>query len=462
MTEAGGPTIPLISTGERTTVRTTTLDGVSGTLASVPRTPRVTAHDALETARTDGFEALRETTVRDLIGVLREASLRFEGVGAVGDSAGFREYEARVSQATGLPVGWVRVSAHWLAFGLRHAAETLRAQSPTGGLGVYDEPSFTREQNVGLAFAPRTRVLGVTMPANDPAVYAWPALALAMKVPVVLRPSDRDPFTAIRLARSLLDAGLPQGAIHVLPGDRSVGETVCNEADHAMAFGGEDAVGQYRDDPSVETYGPGNSVAIVAREPSEREVETLVRGVARAGGRACFNLTRIVATGTCDPNELADELARRLAQVDVGPIDDPRTDVPAFPDATTATRIDERIESLDAPDVTDEHRDGTRFVDRSNVPRLLPTVVRSQTLVDELPFQFAGVTEVDREDVIDRIDGAYLAVCIGDESLERELVRSPTVRKVYGGSYPASVDLRETHETYLASFLYETTTYDPS
>lgn len=454
-------TVPVVSNGETETVRTTTLDGIGGPVAEVARTPRVSARTALETARTEGFDALQSLPVRDLLDRLGEASLRFEGVGLpAAGQPGRDRYERQVARATGLPVGWVRVSAHWLAYGLRHAAETLRAQSPTGDLDIYDDPVYTRERTIGLAFTPRVRVLGATMPGNDPAVYAWPALALAMKVPVVLRPSDRDPFTAVRLARALRAAGLPETAVHVLPGERDLGETIVREADHAMVFGDEDATAPHRDDPAVETYGPGNSVAVVARDPTGRELDTLARGVCRAGGRACFNLTRIIATGDCDPDALADDLARRVTDARSGRVDDPATDVPLFPRPDVAARLDDRVTGL-GDDVTARHHDGSRRVDHEGAAGLRPTILRAPDPVSELPFPFAGVTQLDPDAILDRIGRAYLGVCIGDEELERTLVRTPAVRKVYGGQYPAAVDLRETHEEYLESFLYETTTYDP-
>jgi len=458
------PTVPLVSEGETGTVRTHDLEGIGGPVAEVARAPRVSVRDAIEGARTEGFDALQSMPVRELLDVLADASLRFEGVGLAagedgpGGDAG--QYERRVARATGLPVGWVRVSVHWLAHGARHAAEALRAQSPTGGLDVYDDPSYTRERNVGLAFAPRVRVLGAVMPGNDPAVCAWPVMALAMKIPVVLRPSDRDPFTAVRLARALLDAGLPPAAIHVLPGDREVGRTLAREADHAMVFGDEATTEPYRDDPTVEAYGPGNSVAVVGRQPSERQLDTLARGILRAGGRTCFNLTRVVATGDCDPDALAGALARRVLGARTGRVTDPATDVPAFPDPEVAERVDDRVATLGG-DVTAALRDGPRRVERDGAAVLRPTVLRAAGTVPELPFPFAAVTRRETPDVPEDIERAYLGVCVGAEDVERRFVRSPRVRKVYAGQYPAAVDLRETHEEYPASFLYETTTYDP-
>lgn len=462
--------LPAISGTERETIRSASVEALDGTaLCAVARTPRVRVHDAVATARNEGFEALRSTPVRDLLDRVASAGQLFVGEGAPasgrsGELIPFERYQRNVVEATGLPAGWVRTSAHWLAFGLRHAAESLRAQSPTGDLDVYDEPAYVRETDVGLAFAPRVRALGAMMPANDPTVYAWLALALAMKVPIVLRPSDRDPFTAVRLGRALRVAGVPAPAVHVLPGDRSVGEAVCREGDHAMAFGGEDALASFRNDPSVERYGPGESVALLARDPTDDELDTLARGVCRAGGRACFCLTRVVATKECDVDSLADRLARRIANVDTGgprcgSLTDERTGVPGFA-PEDADRLDDAVASLPGTDVTAEYR-GDRLLERDGVSRLRPTVLRTDELVPELPFQFAGITERGRDALPGCLDDAYLAVAIGGDGLERELVRSPAVRKVYGGRYPAAVDLRETHETFLTSFLYETTTYDP-
>ncbi|MFB6280947.1 MAG: aldehyde dehydrogenase family protein [Haloferacaceae archaeon] len=452
------PALPVVSGGERDTIETATVEGVGGPVADVARAPRVRIRAALEAARTEGFERLRAMPVREVLDCVADAASRYEGIGPAGDDRS--AYRDRVARATGLPAGWVDVSAHWLAYAMRHADEALRAQSPTGGLAVYDDPAYVRERNVGLAWTPAGRVLGATMPGNDPAVYAWPVLALAMKVPVVLRPSDREPFTAVRLARRLRDAGIPDAALHVLPCDRATGVEIPRAADHGMAFGAEAAVAPFADEPHVRTYGPGRSVAVVARDPTAADLDSLARGIGRAGGRTCFNLTRIVATGDCDADALAAGLADRVADARVGPVTDPGTDVPAFPDPDRAARVDARADAA-GTDVTAERRDGPRLVEAHGATYLRPTVVRATGLVEELPFPFAGVTRIERAALPDRIDRAYLGVCIGDTDVERAMVRATGIRKVYGGRYPAAVDLRETHEEYLASFLYETTTYDP-
>jgi len=82
------PTVPLVSEGETGTVRTHDLEGIGGPVAEVARAPRVSVRDAIEGARTEGFDALQSMPVRELLDVLADASLRFEGVGlAAGEPA---------------------------------------------------------------------------------------------------------------------------------------------------------------------------------------------------------------------------------------------------------------------------------------------------------------------------------------------------------------------------------------
>jgi len=457
--------VPTVSGGERAALETVACEGVGGRLATVARTPAVVARDAIDTARTEGFDALAALPVRELLARLADAGRRFEDLGP--GTAGLENrdsYLERVARATGYPVGWAGVSAHWLGYGLRHAGEALRAQSPTGGLAVYDDGTYVRERDVGLMFTPRVRCLGCAMPGNDPAAYAWPLLALAMKLPVLIRPSDRDPFTPLRLARALRAAGVPESAVHVLPGERSLGDVLVRESDHGLAFGGADAVAPYRDDPAVQAYGPGRSLAVVGREPTDADVDTLARGVVRAGGRTCFNLSRVVAVGDCDPDALADRLAERLLErTTTGSVLEPATDLPAFPNRERGEQVAAAADR--GEDVTARHRQGSRRWSDDEGVRLGPTVVRVEESPPELPFPFVGVTGRsvgEPRAFVDALAPAYLGVVLGAPAVERAMARSPTVRKVYGGRYPASVDLRETHEEYLTAVCYETTTYDPA
>ena len=69
-------------------------------------------------------------------------------------------------------------------------------------------------------------VIAAIVPWNYPLLMAvWKiAPALAMGNSVILKPSEKTPLTAIRIAQLASEAGLPPGALNVLPGDGSTGE----------------------------------------------------------------------------------------------------------------------------------------------------------------------------------------------------------------------------------------------
>jgi acyl-CoA reductase-like NAD-dependent aldehyde dehydrogenase len=85
---------------------------------------------------------------------------------------------------------------------------------------VYDEVAPTGRQALALVTREAMGVVGVIVPWNYPMLMAsWKiAPALAAGNSVVLKPSEKSPFTALRLAELALQAGLPAGVFNVLPG----------------------------------------------------------------------------------------------------------------------------------------------------------------------------------------------------------------------------------------------------
>ncbi|NBA98382.1 aldehyde dehydrogenase [Pseudomonas sp. R5(2019)] len=85
---------------------------------------------------------------------------------------------------------------------------------------VYDEVATTAHDELGLVTREPVGVVAAIVPWNFPLVMAcWklgPALAAGNSV--ILKPSEKSPLTAIRLAQLALDAGLPAGVLNVLPG----------------------------------------------------------------------------------------------------------------------------------------------------------------------------------------------------------------------------------------------------
>jgi acyl-CoA reductase-like NAD-dependent aldehyde dehydrogenase len=85
---------------------------------------------------------------------------------------------------------------------------------------VYDEIAPTPRTGLALITREPVGVVGIIVPWNYPMIMAaWKiAPALAAGNSVVLKPSEKSPLTALRLAELALAAGIPPGVFNVVPG----------------------------------------------------------------------------------------------------------------------------------------------------------------------------------------------------------------------------------------------------
>jgi gamma-glutamyl-gamma-aminobutyraldehyde dehydrogenase len=114
---------------------------------------------------------------------------------------------------------------------------------------VYGEIAPTGQAELGLITREPLGVIGAIVPWNFPMLMAaWKlAPALATGNSVVLKPSEKSPLTAIRLAELALEAGLPQGVFNVLPGfGKEAGEPIATHMDvDGLVFTGSTQVGKH-------------------------------------------------------------------------------------------------------------------------------------------------------------------------------------------------------------------------
>ncbi len=85
---------------------------------------------------------------------------------------------------------------------------------------IYDEIAPTPDTALALITREPVGVVAAIVPWNYPMIMAsWKiAPALAMGNSVILKPSEKSPLTALRLAELALEAGIPPGVFNVLPG----------------------------------------------------------------------------------------------------------------------------------------------------------------------------------------------------------------------------------------------------
>jgi gamma-glutamyl-gamma-aminobutyraldehyde dehydrogenase len=114
---------------------------------------------------------------------------------------------------------------------------------------VYGEIAPTGDNALALIDREPMGVIGVIVPWNYPMIMAaWklgPALATGNSV--VLKPSEKSPLTALRLAEIAIEAGIPQGVFNVVPGyGHEAGEALALHMDvDAIGFTGSTRVGRF-------------------------------------------------------------------------------------------------------------------------------------------------------------------------------------------------------------------------
>jgi acyl-CoA reductase-like NAD-dependent aldehyde dehydrogenase len=113
---------------------------------------------------------------------------------------------------------------------------------------IYDEIAPTPDTALALIQREPMGVIGAIVPWNYPMIMAaWklgPALAAGNSV--VLKPSEKSPLTALRLAELAVEAGIPPGVLNVVPGyGHEAGEALALHMDvDAIGFTGSTRVGR--------------------------------------------------------------------------------------------------------------------------------------------------------------------------------------------------------------------------
>ena len=114
---------------------------------------------------------------------------------------------------------------------------------------VFDEIAPTGRHELGLITREPLGVIGAIVPWNFPLLMAmWKiAPALATGNSVVLKPSEKSPLTALRIAELAIEAGLPPGVFNVVPGfGAEAGEPLALHMDvDGLVFTGSTAVGKH-------------------------------------------------------------------------------------------------------------------------------------------------------------------------------------------------------------------------
>ena len=208
-----------------------------------------------------------------------------------------------------------------------YAPELLKGEhSKNVGTGV---DSWSEFQALGVT-------AGIT-PFNFPVMvplWMWP-MAIACGNTFVLKPSERDPSSALLVAQLALQAGLPPGVLNVVNGDKEAVDTLLHDKRvTAISFVGSTPIAEYiyatgcANGKRVQALGGAKNHAVVMPDADVPNAVSALMGAAYGScGERCMAIPLVVAVGDATADAVVAGLKVEIAKMKVGPGTDAANDM---------------------------------------------------------------------------------------------------------------------------------------
>jgi malonate-semialdehyde dehydrogenase (acetylating)/methylmalonate-semialdehyde dehydrogenase len=180
---------------------------------------------------------------------------------------------------------------------------------------------YSMRQPIGVA-------AGIT-PFNFPAMIPmWkfcPAIAAGNAF--ILKPSERDPSVPMMLAQLMIEAGLPEGILQVVNGDKEAVDAILdNSTIGALGFVGSTPIAEYiysrgcANGKRVQCFGGAkNHMIIMPDADLEQAADALIGAGYGAAGERCMAISVAVPVGQETADRLIAKLIPRVEALKIGP-----------------------------------------------------------------------------------------------------------------------------------------------
>ena len=200
------------------------------------------------------------------------------------------------------------------ACGLPHLLKGEYSENASTSIDVY-----SMKQPLG--------VVGIISPFNFPAMvpmWFFP-VAIAAGNTVVLKPSEKDPSSAIWIAKLLSEAGLPDGVFNVLHGDKVAVDGLLEHPEvRSISFVGSTPIAQYIYEISAKhgkrvqaLGGAKNHMLVLPDADLDLVADSAVNAGFGSAGERCMAISVVVAVEPV-ADELIPKVVERMKQIKVG------------------------------------------------------------------------------------------------------------------------------------------------
>jgi malonate-semialdehyde dehydrogenase (acetylating)/methylmalonate-semialdehyde dehydrogenase len=208
-----------------------------------------------------------------------------------------------------------------------YATELLKGEhSRNVGPGI---DSWSEHQALGVT-------AGIT-PFNFPAMvplWMWP-MAVACGNTFVLKPSERDPSSALFVTELAQEAGLPPGVLNLVNGDKEAVDAILDDPRiQAVSFVGSTPIAEYiysrgcAKGKRVQALGGAKNHAVVMPDADiDNAVSALMGAAYGSCGERCMAIPIVVAVGDATADAVVQKLSAEIAKMKVGPGTDGKNDM---------------------------------------------------------------------------------------------------------------------------------------
>jgi malonate-semialdehyde dehydrogenase (acetylating)/methylmalonate-semialdehyde dehydrogenase len=170
--------------------------------------------------------------------------------------------------------------------------------------------------------------VGIT-PFNFPAMiplWMFP-MAIACGNTFVMKPSEKDPSCALRLVELAQQAGVPEGVVNVVHGDKETVDSLITHNDvQAISFVGSSQIAENiyhtgtAHNKRVQAFGGAKNHCIVMPDADmDVAARAIVESAYGAAGERCMAISVIVAVGDQTADELIAKMKPKITAIKIGP-----------------------------------------------------------------------------------------------------------------------------------------------
>ena len=260
-------------------------------------------------------------------------------------------------------------------------------------------------QNVGSAIDSWSirQPLGITAgitPFNFPAMvpmWMYP-ISIACGNTFILKPSEKNPSCSLKLAELFSDAGLPDGVLNVLNGDKEIVDLILNSKEvSSISFVGSTPVAKYiyetsaKNGKRVQALGGAKNHLVVMPDANIGQAVDGIMGAAYgSAGERCMAVSVAVAVGDV-ADKLVNEINNKAQTLKVAPWTDPDAEMGPVISKEHKAKIEKYIEDgikegatlrLDGRNLKIQGYEGGNFLG----PTLFDNVSQDMTIYKEEIF----------------------------------------------------------------------------